>query len=150
MVSKGLQLFAVGCGILLAAGVVDSQAAPVSGGSGHPVEVKDEATQTTWYVDAELIHLLEKEAVRAMSAALQHRDDHGVIDVKISIDMTSKQVLVTFGNGLFQCPGDVHGESLLNDLARTLRHHLQRSGFPVAKVNFSPQGGPMKQCLPSQ
>jgi len=106
MVSKDLQLFAVGCGILLAAGVVDSRAAPVPGGNGHPIESKDEATQTTWYVDAELIHLLEKEASRKVSAYIQAKGRLSVIDVKVSINMKDRMIIADIGKGFLPKPDE--------------------------------------------
>lgn len=148
MVSKGLHLFAVGCGILLAAGVVDSQAAPVPGGNGHPIESKDEATQTTWYVDAELIHLMEKEASRGVSTYLQSRDVLRTVDVKVTIDMSKKQVLADFGQGFLPGTGEGYAEMFLHELAVTLRLYAEKAGLPIVDVDFRFQGKPLKYYFP--
>lgn len=148
MVSKGLQSFAVGCGILLAAGVVDSQAAPVPGSNGRPIESKDEAAQTTWYVDAELIHLLEKEASKGVSNYLQSRDVLRTVDVKVTIDMNKKTVLADFGKGFLPGAGEGYAETFLHELAVTLRVYAEKAGLPIVDVDFRFQGKPLKDYFP--
>lgn len=148
MVSKRLQLIAVGCGILLAAGVVDSQAAPVPVGSGHSIETKDEATQTTWYVDAELIHLLEKEASRSVSTYLQSRDVLRTVDVKVTIDMNKRTVLADFGKGFLPGTGEGYAEMFLHELAVTLRLYAEKAGLPIVDVDFRFQGKKLKDYFP--
>jgi hypothetical protein len=148
MVSKGLQLFAVGCGILLAAGVVDSRAAPVPGGNGHPIESKDEATQTTWYVDAELIHLLEKEASRKVSAYIQAKGRLSVIDVKVSINMKDRMIIADIGKGFLPKPDE--GEMFFQELAVTLRYLAEQTGLSIIGVDFHFQGKPLKHYYPEE
>ncbi|MFL9581959.1 N-acetylmuramoyl-L-alanine amidase family protein [Stenotrophomonas sp. AB1(2024)] len=146
MVSKRLQLIAVGCGVLLVAGgALTLQNASAQGGGN---EVKDEVSQTTWYVDAELIHLLEKEASRKVSAYIQAKGRLSVVDVKVSFNMKGRMIVADIGEGFLPKPDE--GDMFFQELAVTLRHVAEQAGLSIIGVDFLFQGKPLKHYYPEE
>lgn len=143
-----LHHLATACGLLLTAtGVL---AAPQTGSDGGSSAAEAGATpaETTWYVDAELVPLLEMEASRAVSRFLQTRDELRIVNVTATIDMSTGTITADFGKGFLPGPHDVYAEWFLQELATTLRNHAERTGLLISHVDFLFQGKPLKHYYP--
>ncbi|RRU22756.1 N-acetylmuramoyl-L-alanine amidase [Stenotrophomonas sp. 278] len=116
--------------------------------SGHPQPKSDAGSGAPWYVDPELIHVLQKEASRRVSAHVQRRGELRVVDVSVSIDMSTKIILADVKDGYRPEPdGD---EMFLQELAVTLRHYAEKAGLPINDVDIQFQGHPLKYYYPEE
>ncbi len=149
MVSKHLQLGATMCGLLMVAGSAGAtgKARPMDRTTSSPAATYDNAT-TSWYVDAELIVLLEKEVSRKVSAYLQQNGVLRIVDAKVSVDMERRMVMADFGPGFR--PGPDEADMLMHDLAITLRYYVEKAGLPSVDVDFLFQGKPLKHYYPKE
>lgn len=101
---------------------------------------------TIWYVDAELILLLEKQASTAVSVYRGDVEPARVIDVSVAIDMKRRAITADFGPGFF--PGADVALKMLTPLARSLRHHAELAGLPIRDVIFQNEGRPLRRYGP--
>lgn len=108
----------------------------------------DPATEsaTTWYVDAELILLLERQASTAVSVYRGDAEWARAIDVSVSIDMGNRAITADFGPGVPR--GADVAARLLKPLAITLRLHTEQAGLPIRDVIFQHQGKPLRRYGP--
>jgi len=114
----------------------------------HPQPRSDADSDAPWYVDPELIHVLEKEASRRVSAHVQHRGELRVVDVSVSIDLSTMRILADVKDGYRPEPdGD---EMFLQELAVTLRHYAEQAGLPISDVDIHFQGHPLKYYYPEE
>jgi hypothetical protein len=149
MVRKHLPLIAASFGVMLVAGgAAGSHAGPALGSGDGQRTAAAESSSTTWHVDAELIHVLEKEASRKVSAYLQDRGRLSVVDVSVSINMVDRMILADFGPGFL--PGPDEAEMFLHELAVTLRHYAEQAGLPIIGVDFHYQGKPLRHYHPTE
>lgn len=151
MVRKHLQLIAASCGVMLVAGgALASQTVPAQARSNSDVllDPARAVPSTTWYVDAELIDLLQKEASRQLAGYLQDNDELRMVDVGITLDPENELLFVNFGEGFLPGPNEGYAELFLNSLAPTLRHYSGEAGIHVQNVRFLFQGKPIEHYFP--
>lgn len=114
----------------------------------HPQSKSDADSDASWYVDPELIHVLQKEASRKVSAHVQRHGRLRVVDVSVSIDMSTKRILADVKDGYRPEPdGD---EMFLQELAVTLRHYAEQAGLSINDVDIQFQGHPLKYYYPEE
>ncbi|MFI8716417.1 hypothetical protein ACIGHF_00775 [Stenotrophomonas sp. NPDC077464] len=101
---------------------------------------------TTWYVDAELILLLERQASTAVSVYRGEEASARAVDVSVAVDMRNRAITADFGPG-FPAGGDVAAR-MLRPLAITLRFHAEQAGLPIRDVIFQDQGKPIRRYAP--
>jgi hypothetical protein len=149
MVRKALRNTATSCTLLLVvgSGVTIQAGEPNDRESRSPATSNDDA-MTTWYVDAELIPFLEKEASRLFSGYLENQGVLRVVDNTVSIDMKRRKVIVDFGPGFRPGPDDA--EMFLQEMATTLRNHVEETGLPNVDVDFLYQGKPLRHYFPEE
>lgn len=149
MVGKRLQITAMRCGVLLAAcGVASAQ---TFGGGDDPAplsEAAQDASGTTWYVDPELIDVLQREAARRLSAHLQAQGKPRPLDVAVSMDMPRKRIVADIGKGYL--PGPDGDEVFRMELATTLRHLAEAAGLRIDDVDLLFQGKPLEHHYPKK
>ncbi len=114
----------------------------------HPGSLNDADAEESWYVDPELIHVLEREASRKLSAFLQRRGELRVVDVKITISMSTKRILADIGEGYR--PGPDADEMFLQELIVTLRHYAEAVGLRIDGVDLNFQGKPLEYYYPEE
>ncbi|WNH51976.1 N-acetylmuramoyl-L-alanine amidase [Stenotrophomonas oahuensis] len=109
---------------------------------------REAAAASDGNVDKELIHLLEREASRKVSAHVQANNVLRVIGVKVTIDVSRQRILADIGEGYRPEPdGD---EMFLQELAVTLRHHTEKTGLAISGVDIHFQGKPLEYYYPDE
>lgn len=108
----------------------------------------ERAVASYGYEDNELIHLLEREASRRVSAHVQANDVLRVIGVNVTMDASRQRILADIGEGYRPEPdGD---EMFLQELTVTLRHYAEQAGMAISGVDIHFQGHPLEYYYPDE
>lgn len=143
---KQLQHLAGAGGLLLMMGSAGATVVPPPFVDSARMADASAEVSTTWYIDAELILLLEKQASVAVSRYRGGDASLPSIEVSVSIDMKGRTMTADFGAG-FPRGADV-ARRLLIPLAMTLRQHAEQVGLPIREVSFEKQGTLLKRYGP--
>ncbi|MFL9581958.1 hypothetical protein [Stenotrophomonas sp. AB1(2024)] len=146
MASKQSQHWMAVSGLLLIVGSVGATVVPPPFVDSARAADPSAESSTTWYVDAELILLLQRQASMAVALYRGDADSERAIDVSVAIDMKSRAITADFGPGFV--PGSDVAAKMLTPLAINLRHHAEQAGLPIHDVVFHIQGKPLKRYGP--